>query len=348
MNYIFLLLSSGLEATYDYLLAHTLFCLVPAFFIAGAMASLIPKDLLIPYLGKSSPKHIAYPVSVATGLLLAVCSCTVLPLFAGIRRAGAGIGPAITFLYTAPATNIVAILYTGSLIGWDVAFSRIFLSIIFAVVIGIIINSLFSENDDASGADIFEKSHTEHDTRRLIYLFSALIGILLAGTRISDPMTKYFTVAILIALTAVIAKKFFKKDEVNDWMNESWSFAKKIAPLLLAGVFVSGMVKVLLPQEFVAKYVGSNSLSNMFIPVIFGVLVYFPTLVEVPMAKVFLDLGMAKGPLLAYLLSDPVLSLPSILVVSKIMGAKRTAAYVALIIIFTVSGGYLFGLIQGK
>jgi len=348
VNYISLLLTSGLEATYDYLLAHTLFCLIPAFFIAGAMAALIPKDLLIPYLGKGSPKHIAYPVSVACGLLLAVCSCTVLPLFAGIRKAGAGIGPAVTFLYTAPATNIVAILYTGSLIGWDVAFSRIFLSIIFAVVIGIIINGLFPENEDASGADIFEKSHTEHDTRRLMYLFSTLIGVLLAGTRISDPMTKYFTVAALIALTAAIAKKFFKKDEVNDWMNESRGFAKKIAPLLLAGVFVSGMVKVLLPQELVTRYMGSNSISNIVIPVIFGVLVYFPTLVEVPMARTFLDLGMAKGPLLAYLLSDPVLSLPSILVVSRIMGANKTAVYVALIIVFTISGGYLFGQLTSR
>lgn len=345
---ISLLLSSGLEAIYDYVLAHTLFCLVPAFFIAGAMAALIPKDLLLPYLGKKSPKHVAYPIAVVTGLLLAVCSCTVLPLFAGIRKGGAGIGPAIAFLYTAPATNIVAVLYTGSLIGWDVAFARIFFSILFAVVIGIIINSLFQEDTESNNAETFAKSDTKYDTRRLLYFFSALIGILLAGTRISDPTFKYATVGTLVVITIVITKKFFTRDEVNNWMMESWGFAKTIAPLLLAGVFVSGIIMVVLPQEFVVKYVGSNSLSNIFIPVIFGVLVYFPTLVEVPMAKAFIDLGMAKGPLLAYLLSDPVLSLPSILVVSKIMGAKRTAVYVALIIIFTVSGGYLFGLMQGK
>jgi uncharacterized membrane protein YraQ (UPF0718 family) len=142
---IYAIVSSGFAAVYDYVLAHTLFCLVPAFFIAGAMAALIPKDLLLPYLGKNSPKHIAYPLSVASGLLLAVCSCTVLPLFAGIKKGGAGIGPAIAFLYTAPATNIVAILYTGSLIGWDVAAARIFLSILFAVSIGMIISKMFHE-----------------------------------------------------------------------------------------------------------------------------------------------------------------------------------------------------------
>jgi uncharacterized membrane protein YraQ (UPF0718 family) len=257
---ISLLVYSGLEAIYDYVLAHTLFCLVPAFFIAGAMAALIPKDLLLPYLGKKSPKHVAYPIAVVTGLLLAVCSCTVLPLFAGIRKGGAGIGPAIAFLYTAPATNIVAVLYTGSLIGWDVAFARIFFSILFAVIIGIIINGLFRDDDGSNAADTFAKSDTKYDTRRLFYFFSALIGILLAGTRISDPTLKYATVAVLIAISIVITKKYFTKDEVNNWMLESWGFAKTIAPLLLAGVFVSGIVKVILPQEFVAKYVGSNSL----------------------------------------------------------------------------------------
>jgi uncharacterized protein len=342
------LFSAGLEAIYDYALAHMLFCLVPAFFIAGAMAALIPKDLLLPYLGKNSPKYVAYPLSVISGLLLAVCSCTVLPLFAGIKKGGAGIGPAIAFLYTAPATNIVAVLYTGSLIGWDVAFARIFFSIIFAVAIGIIISSVFHEDDGADASDTFVKSETVHNIRRLLYFFSALIGILLAGTRIEEPRIKYAVVALLIIITAVIAKKFFTKDEIDNWLKESWGFAKTIAPLLLAGVFISGIVRVILPQEFVTKYVGSNSFVALIIPVIFGVLVYFPTLVEVPMAKVFIDLGMAKGPLLAYLLSDPVISLPSILVVSKIMGAKRTAVYVALIIVFTISGGYLFGLIQGK
>ncbi len=340
------IVSSGFAAVYDYVFAHTLFCLVPAFFIAGAMAALIPKDLLLPYLGKDSPKHIAYPLSVASGLLLAVCSCTVLPLFAGIKKGGAGIGPAIAFLYTAPATNIVAILYTGSLIGWDVAAARIFLSILFAVSIGMIISKMFHEQEEPPAVDAFARGSEKHDIRRLIYLFSILVGILLVGTRLSTPSVKYTIVLLLIGASALVAKKFFIREEVESWMRETWGFAKTIAPLLLVGVFVSGMIKVLLPQEFVTDYVGTNTFTALLIPVIFGVLVYFPTLVEVPMARTFLDLGMGKGPLMAYLLSDPVLSLPSILVVRKIMGNKRTTAYVLLIIVFTLCGGYLFGLIK--
>jgi len=342
------IISSGFAAVYDYVLAHTLFCLVPAFFIAGAMAALIPKDLLLPYLGKDSPKQVAYPLAVASGLLLAVCSCTVLPLFAGIKKGGAGIGPAITFLYTAPATNIVAILYTGSLIGWDVAGARIFLSILFAVSIGMIISKMFHEEEGAQASDTFVRSSKSHDIRRLVYLFSVLIGILLVGTRVNVPWIKYVIVLLLIGMSAAIAKKLYIKEEIESWMRETWGFAKTIAPLLLVGVFVSGIVKVLLPQEFVTTYMGSNSLIALIIPVFFGVLVYFPTLVEVPMAKVFLDLGMGKGPLMAYLLADPVLSLPSILVVSKIMGTKRTVAYVSMIIVFTVFGGYLFGLLSSQ
>ena len=345
---IYAIASSGVAAVYDYVLAHTLFCLVPAFFIAGAMAALVPKDLLLPYLGKDSPKHVAYPLAVASGLLLAVCSCTVLPLFAGIKKGGAGIGPAITFLYTAPATNIVAILYTGSLIGWDVAAARIFLSVLFAVSIGMIVSKMFHEDEAAQASDTFVRSEKSHDIRRLVYLFSALIGILLVGTRVNVPWIKYVIVLLLVGMSAAIAKKLFIKEEIENWMRETWGFAKTIAPLLLVGVFVSGMVKVLVPQEFVTTYMGSNSLTALIIPVFFGVLVYFPTLVEVPMAKVFLDLGMGKGPLMAYLLADPVLSLPSILVVSKIMGTKRTIAYVSLIIVFTVFGGYLFGVLSSR
>lgn len=340
------IVTSGFAAVYDYVLAHTLFCLVPAFFIAGAMSALIPKDLLLPYLGKNSPKYIAYPIAVVSGLLLAVCSCTVLPLFAGIKKGGAGIGPAIAFLYTAPATNIMAILYTASLIGWDVALARIIMSILFAVSIGMIISILFDEQEEAPIVDAFVRSSESSDMRRLVYLFGVLIAILLVGTRVDTPTIKYPLVLLLIGTAAVISRKFFIKEENAAWMRETGSFVRTIAPLLLVGVFASGIIKALLPGEFVTAYVGSNDLVALVIPVLFGVVAYFPTLVEVPMAKTFLDLGMGRGPLMAYLLSDPVVSLPSILVVRQIMGTKRTATYVGLIIVLTLCGGYLFGFLS--
>jgi hypothetical protein len=340
---LLVLLLAGLSAISDYILAHTLFCLVPAFFIAGAMAALIPKDKLLPYLGKNSPKHVAYPIAVIAGLLLAVCSCTVLPLFAGIRKGGAGIGPAIAFLYTAPATNIMAILYTGSLIGWDFALARIVFSIAFAVIIGYIISKITDHDEKKGEAEAFKKHADGADSKRLFYLFGALLGILLVGTRISEDFIKYPVVAGLIILTWWISTRYFTKDETRNWMEETWGFAKTIAPLLLIGVFASGIIRVVMPPDLIPAYMGQNSLLAVVIPVIFGIFVYFPTLVEVPMARMFLDLGMAKGPLLAYMLADPVISLPSILVVRKIMGNKETAVYVLLIFMFTVIAGLLAG-----
>ena len=130
---------------FDYLTAHVLTCLIPAFFIAGAMNALLNKESITRYLGAKIPLYKAYPVAVVGGLLLAVCSCTILPLFAGIKKKGAGLGPAIAFLYTAPATNILAIALTWSVIGADFAIARIVLSITFAIMIGLIISTLFKE-----------------------------------------------------------------------------------------------------------------------------------------------------------------------------------------------------------
>ena len=138
---------AGLKAVIEYISAHVLTCLVPAFFIAGAMSALLPKEKITRCLGQKVPKYKAYPLSVAAGLLLAVCSCTILPLFAGIKKKGAGTGPALAFLYTAPATNIMAILFTGSVLGWNFAFARIILSVAFASLIGIIIAALFRKED---------------------------------------------------------------------------------------------------------------------------------------------------------------------------------------------------------
>lgn len=341
----FLLLNAGLNSVIEYVLAHTLFCLVPAFIIAGAMAALVPKNLLLPYLGKNSSKWVSYPIAIGSGLLLAVCSCTVLPLFAGIRKSGAGLGPALAFLYTAPATNIIAILYTGSLIGWDIAGARIFFSILFAVTIGLMISKWLPDKSNDQ-VDLMEKmtpAEAKKEIKRLVLLFLGLVAILLVGTRLEDSLTKYVIIFALVLYTVVITKFFFSIIEIKSWWTETWQFTKLIVPLLLVGVFVAGIIGFLIPKELIAGFFGNNSLFAISIPVLFGIFVYFPTLVEVPMAKLFLDLGMAKGPLLAYLLADPVISLASILVIRQIMGTKRTIVYAGLIFVFSVAAGWLFG-----
>src|SRR3972149_3897524 len=111
------LLYGGLGNLAAYLAAHVLLCLLPAFYIAGAMTALIPKETVTRFLGRNTPKFVSYPAAAMAGSLLAVCSCTIVPLFAGIYKKGAGLGPAITFLFFAPAANILALIYTGGALG---------------------------------------------------------------------------------------------------------------------------------------------------------------------------------------------------------------------------------------
>ncbi|MBL8437929.1 MAG: permease, partial [Zoogloeaceae bacterium] len=143
------LLRGGLGNLAAYLAAHVLLCLLPAFCIAGAMTALIPKGRITRFLGRDAPRLVSYPAAAAAGSLLAVCSCTIVPLFAGIYRKGAGLGPAITFLFFAPAANILALVYTGSVIGPDFAFARLILSLVFGIGIGLIMAQLFDRQDAA-------------------------------------------------------------------------------------------------------------------------------------------------------------------------------------------------------
>jgi uncharacterized membrane protein YraQ (UPF0718 family) len=352
MDFVFTMLRSGLEALEDYILAHTINCLVPAFFIAGAMSALFPKDKILKYLGEKTKAYISYPISVVAGLFLAVCSCTVLPLFAGIRQRGGGLGPAVAFLYTAPATNILAIIYTGGLIGTDLALARIILSVSFASLIGMILTATFKSEEKVAPADsptpsipqTLTDGGEEVKSKRFWIFFLILVAILLVGA--SSLITwgvKVPILAVLIAGILLIIIFWMPKEETVSWLKETFFFARTIVPLLLVGVFVAGILKVVIPEKIITTYVGGNRISSNLIAVLFGVFMYFPTLVEVPMARTFLDLGMGRGPLLAYLLADPVISLPSILVISKLIGLKRLFVYVGLITFFCTIAGLIYG-----
>ncbi|MFH0816934.1 MAG: permease [Methanobacteriota archaeon] len=374
------LLWAGLSGLLDYLSAHVLLCLVPAFFIAGALSALFDKEAITKYLGPNTPRWISYPIAAAAGLLIAVCSCTILPLFAGIWKKGAGLGPAVTFLFTGPAINILAITYTGSLIGWDIAAARGILAILFGMLIGLLMGLIFERADkrkgkiDAAAPSPSESKITEPipapttapdvtffgrlAKRKVAVLFALLIGVLLAGTA---PVGYFFgwdawqsllffqlPAAIVVAgIAAYWALKTNTSDENKAWMRETWFFTKMILPLLLVGVFAAGIVGALIPEDLVAEYVGGNTLSANLIAVMFGVFMYFPTLVEVPIARMFLDLGMARGPLLAYLLADPELSLQSMLVIRQVMGSKKTLVYVGMVAVLCTVAGLIFGWMVG-
>ncbi len=429
MSLVFDLLGAGWAGLLDYLAAHVLLCLVPAFFIAGYLSGLMPKEVVTRYLGPKTPKVISYPAAAIGGFVLAVCSCTILPLFAGIWKRGAGLGPAVTFLFVGPAVNILAISYTGSAIGMDIAIARLVLAISFGIAIGLIMAALFKQPAaDPAKATLFEQKAALRPA--LWALFALLIAVLIAGTLQIGPLKNaVFSVtlpltlsdgvqdvldtldltlqgALLIALLVLIAPVAWKglnnvlsgfnrwtwaalglvaatlllaapttesgsvvvhftgrffvevallgglvyvvtkhvtRTELATWLWETWRFVKQIFPLLIIGVFFAGMIRAITPEEWVQQLAGRNTIWANLIGVTFGVFMYFPTLVEVPVAAAFLDLGMHRGPLLAYLLADPELSLQSILVTGRIMGRAKTATYVSLVALFSTVAGYLFG-----
>ncbi len=351
-------LAGGITALIEYLTAHVLTCLIPAFFIAGAMNALLQKEAITKYLGAKVALWKAYPIAIVSGLLLAVCSCTILPLFAGIKKKGAGIGPAIAFLYTAPATNILAISLTWSVIGADFAIARIVLSITFAVIIGLTISYLFPEPPAPEEAPAPVSCTCAPGTageagtsqRKVVLFIATLVAVLFVGTwriflvnQVEGIPLRFLILPFLVLLVALEAWYWFTKEEQRAWLEETWRFMKTIFPLLFIGIFIAGVLTALLPGDILGTYLGENTILANLTAVLFGVFMYFPTLVEIPMAKMFLDLGMSEGPLLAYVLADPVISLPSILVVRKFMGTKQTLVYVLLIIVFCTLSGFIYG-----
>ena len=183
---------------------------------------LLNKDSITKYLGEKSPAYKAYPVAVVGGLLLAVCSCTILPLFAGIKKKGAGIGPAIAFLYTAPATNILAVSFTWSVIGADFAIARIVLSVTFAILIGLIVSKLFADTPAATPAPIgcacgpAAEASAAKGQKHVILFIGTLVAILFVGTwaifmenKLAGIPLRFIVLPLLILLIIVEALRWF-------------------------------------------------------------------------------------------------------------------------------------------
>lgn len=345
MQFIVQMLAGGWSELLNYLSAHVITCLVPAFFIAGAMAVLVTKGAVIKYFGIQAKRWVAYGVASVSGMLLAVCSCTILPLFAGIYNLGAGLGPAVTFLYSGPAINILAISLTGAAIGWKMGLARGVGAILFSIVIGIIMSLLFrsSEKTRLQAMEVLPEEKSEKSPAFLILFFGVMVAILIISTSKLAPWIKVALDLSLINSLAIMVHHYFVKGEFHSWMSETWSLVKLVVPTLLIGVFVVGMVTAILPPEWISRYVGDNSFAANVAASLVGALFYFSTLTEVPIVKGLMDLGMNQGPALALLLAGPAVSIPNLLVINRIMGFKRTAVYFMLVVILAALTGWIYG-----
>lgn len=336
-------LISGLELLREYAREHILTCLVPALFIAGAITVFIKKEAILKYLGPNVKKIISYSTASISGAILAVCSCTILPLFAGIRKRGAGLGPATTFLFSGPAINVAAIFLTMSVLGFSIGLARIIFSIILAILVGLTMNFIFKEKSTKEGFILNENKEEKINKNKIYIFFIALVLILIINGLQINQIYKYFGFAILLIIISYISIFDFNKSINRKWLNETWSFSRIILPLLFIGVFVAGFISPLLPQEFIEKIVGSNSLSANLIASVFGAFMYFSTLTEVPILKELINKGMASGPTLALLLAGPSLSLPNMLVIRRVLGNKKTLIYIGLVILYSTIAGLIFG-----
>ena len=345
MQFILTMLQGGVKEIISYLSAHVITCLVPAFFIAGAMAVLVTKGAVIKYFGSQAKRWVAYGVASVSGMLLAVCSCTILPLFAGIYNLGAGLGPAITFLYSGPAINILAIALTGAAIGWHMGIARGVGAVLFSIIIGIIMSLLFRKDEQKRLGDIesLPEERSEKSGIFLILFFGVMVAILIISTSKLAPWIKIALDLSLINSLAIMVHHYFVEGEFRSWMEETWSLVKLVVPTLLVGVFLVGMVTAVLPPEWISSYVGENTLGANFAASLIGALFYFSTLTEVPIVKGLMDLGMNQGPALALLLAGPAVSIPNLLVINRIMGFKRTAAYFILVVVMATLTGWLYG-----
>jgi hypothetical protein len=353
VNLVLTLINVGIAAVFEYISLHVLFCLVPAFFLAGAISALFSKESVLKFLGPDANKFVSYGVAALSGVLLAVCSCTVMPLFTGIYKRGAGIGPATTFLFSAPAINVLAIVYSAQKLGYDIGIARAIGAVTLSVVIGAIMALLYqrslSEERKNQKATPFVMTSQDggdgHYKYRTPLTFLLLVVTLVMGGWAVDWMIKGPALLALVGAIAYSSYRWYTRDELTCWMNETWFLVKKIFPLLIAGVFFGSIVIYLIPTSVIQAFVGGDSLPSIMVASVSAALMYFSTLTEVPIVGLLMAQGMGKGPALTMLLSGPALSLPSMLVIVSIMGRKRGLTYIGLVILMAIVCGVIFAAI---
>jgi uncharacterized membrane protein YraQ (UPF0718 family) len=406
---------SALEAfllLQEYARQHVLLCLVPALFIAGAISVFISQQSVVKYLGARANKVLAYGVASVSGAILAVCSCTVIPLFAGIYKRGAGLGPAIAFLYSGPAINVLAIVLTARVLGIELGLARAIGAVLFSIVIGLAMHFLFrkEEKEKLEASLALPEEKGGRPLWKTATYIAVMVGILIfanwgkpgtieirttdgrtiAATRAGETdeailykpiaggegvlsisrsqvekgtyapsiyasiyAARFVVAGVLLLVLVGLLFLWFARPEVVEWGGSTWSFTKLILPYLLGGVLVAGFLlgrpghPALIPPEWISHAVGGNSWAANAAASVAGALMYFATLTEIPILQGLMGAGMGNGPALALLLAGPALSLPSILVLGRVMGAKKTAAYVSLVVIAATLTGKVFGVIVG-
>lgn len=347
----------------DYAREHVLLCLVPAFFIAGAISVFVKSDSVMRYMGAAAPLVVAYAMGAISGTVLAVCSCTVLPIFVGIYMRGAGLGPAIAFLYSGPAINVIAITMTTRVLGFEIGVARLIGAISMSVIIGLIMAFLFRKEEKARMESFVSMQKDEEPIAlwRISLLISSMVGFLIFanfghpglenGILYAIFSAKWYLAGFFFITTTLSALLLFNKKLLGEWIKSTLDYTLQVTPFLFIGVLTAGFLlgrpghEALIPSAWIEGLLGGNSLFANLFAALSGAMMYFATLTEVPILQGLMGSGMGDGPALALLLAGPALSLPSILVISKAIKWKKTLAFVGLVVLFSTLAGVIFGMI---
>lgn len=351
-------LQAGFNTLLEYLSAHVLTCLIPAFFIAGAISTLLNKETVLKYFGPDSPKWLCYSVAATSGTILAVCSCTILPMFAGIEKRGAGIGPATAFLFSGPAINLLAIILTARVLGLDIGIARAIAAVTMAVVIGLIMAAIFQRSDKkcdvaAASTPTVQVDPGPEQKSRPGYITAAFMAVLVAILLVAASgfialLPKSIIVGALIILAGFMLRTYYLPEEREAFFSETWWMAKKIFPLLIVGTFLTGVIGYFLPMQWIGSIFGTSSFLACFVASVIGALLYMPTLLEVPIVGTLFGYSTgvtAPGPALSLLLAGPSLSLPSMIVIMRVIGVKKGGVYISLVVLISTFVGVLYGAI---
>ena len=382
MSLITELITSGFASLQYYVLKHTLTCLLPAFFLAGAMVTFTNRDAILDILGEQANVFKAFTLAAAASFLVAACSCTVIPVAAGLYFAGAGVGVAFIILWVAPAANVLALVYTGTILGAEMVTVRIIAALLVAFVVGLVMRAVFghehreenaaggdggamkptasadqsaASGPAASGDQTAESGQTAHPQEKArppiigrieLGLIVLVLVSLLAPNYLVQEGPYYMKVLVWGAATLLAAGYALWMVDLSrlvHWVRETWWFIKVIFPLLLGGVFLVGVIQAILPEQWVQDWLGSNTMLASFLATLIGAVSYFATMTEAPFVDALMDMGMGNGPALTLLLVGPGISLPNWLAIARIFGIKKAMVYVPVIIVLGTLVGWFFG-----
>ncbi|MFO7773395.1 MAG: permease [Dehalococcoidia bacterium] len=342
-------LFGGLDALRDYIGYHVLTCLIPAFLLAGGIVTFIRRETIIGYLGAAARKLTSFSIAAGGSFFVAACSCTVIPVASGIYRGGAGVGAAFILLWVAPAANILALVYTGQILGAEMVVARLVSALVMCFVVGSVMAYAFHK-EESTRVSTIQMGSGPLVNRKDLVLLVLLVAWLLAPNYIVTQGPYWHKVVVWAAGLAVVATyvwKAIEKDRIKAWLGETWWFVRIIFPLLLAGVFIVGIIGVLLPEAWIETWLGGAGLRQSFLATLIGAVTYFATMTEAPFVDTLMSLGMGKGPALALLLTGPGISLPNWLAIARVFGAKKALVYVPTIIVLGTLVGWVAGFILG-